>query len=87
MSHSVNNFFESLTNSTNPQYIRTPTPTTYTPPPTPVYTPPPPINTAPYVPFSSTVYKLPTTTYTPAPLRTHFEPLNSSYNNTFYNRK
>jgi hypothetical protein len=80
VSRGVNNFFEGLVNSTNPQYIQASPPPQYTPPPppAPVYTPP--VYTAPsYTP--STIYPMPTVTYTPFSARAYFEPLNSSYTN------
>lgn len=81
----VNNFFEGLTNSTNPRYIQPIQ--QFTPQqPQPTYVPPRPINTAPYVPFVSKIYKQPTTMYTPERLRSHFEPLNPSYNYAFNNK-
>ena len=85
MSKNVNNFFESLTNSTNPRYIQQPPTTTYVAPPPVTYKAPPMYEE--YKPFKSTVYKQPTMMYTPPHLRSHFEPLNSSYNSTFYGNK
>ena len=82
MSQLVNNIFESITNSTNPQYAGARPQVVYTPSVQPVYTPPPPISMPTYVP--PTIYPLPTTMYTPSSLRTHFQPLNSNYNNSFY---
>jgi len=72
VSRGMNNFFENLTNSTNPRYIQPIQQPTYTPPPQPVYTPPSPISTTPFTPFSTPVYKMPTTIYTPPHLRTYF---------------
>lgn len=82
VSRGVNNFFEGLTNSTNPQYIQPVSTPQYTAPPQPVY----PVYSTPiptsYTPISSG--PLPTVTYTPGTLRSSFKPLNSNYNSSYY---
>ena len=83
-SRGVNNFFESLTNSSNPQYI---TPIqSYQPPPQPLptYTAPQPLTFAPTPTF--TTYPAPTVTYTPENLRHMYVPLNSSFNDAYYGK-
>jgi hypothetical protein len=79
VSRGLNNFFENISNSTNPQYIQPTSTPQYVPPPQPTYTPPPPIPVTPLPP--SKIYPLPTVTYTPVSARAYFEPLNSNYTN------
>jgi hypothetical protein len=50
----------------------------------PFFQAPPPLVAPESTPFP--IYKLPTVTYTPETLRTHFEPLNPGYNNSFLGR-
>ena len=90
VSRGLNNFFESITNSTNPTYIQPIQQTSYTPQQQPTYTPYHSQTT-----FSSTQYTpivsqplptvtYPTVTYTPELLRSSFIPLNSNYNSSYY---
>jgi hypothetical protein len=85
-SRGTNNFFESLTNSTNPTYIQPIPQPQYNPAPSPysgsVITPPLIPSPAP-----STVFPKPTVTYTPEHLRGSFAPLNDRYNDAFYGRR
>jgi hypothetical protein len=84
VSHGLNNFFESLTNSSNPQYIQPINTVSCTVPHTTAYTPPHPISYTEYKPIQS--QPLPTVTYTPSILRNSFEPLNSNYVNAYYGK-
>ncbi len=80
----LNNFFEGLTNSSNPTYIQ---PISNTPtynPPTQTYTPSPQVAIPP--PMQSTTYPLPTVTYTPESLRSSYTPLSSNYIDSYYGR-
>jgi hypothetical protein len=76
VSRGVNNFFESLTNSSNPTYIQ----------PINTYTPSPPSQTYITPPQIFTHNPLPIVTYTPKCLRTSFVPLNSNYSNAYYGK-
>ena len=84
VSRGVNNFFEGLSNSTNPTYIQ---PLPQQQPPCmvqqPTYTPTP---IAPFVATSTSTYPVPTTMYTPQSLQSSYYPLNSNYNNAYYGK-
>jgi len=74
----TNNFFESLTNSSNPQYIQPIQQPAPQPVIQPTYVAPQPLTAPNYVGIQH--QPLPTVTYTPSSLSTSFVPLNSSYN-------
>jgi hypothetical protein len=69
-SRGANNFFEGLTNSSNPTYIQ-PIAPVYTPAPAPVYAAPKPLKLQPFIPCP--VYKLSTTMYNPECLGKEFD--------------
>jgi hypothetical protein len=80
---SVNNFFESITNSSNPTYIQPISQQSYQQPRTDYVR-----QNYHQTTFSvqQSIYKLPTTMYTPDILRSHFEAL-SGYESQFYGNK
>jgi hypothetical protein len=73
----VNNFFESLTNSSNPRYIQPVQQPISQSIQQPVYPQPSPLVYSQYNAVSSG--PLPTVTYTPTSLQSSFVPLNSNY--------
>ena len=82
VSRGLNNFFEGLTNSSNPTYIQPIQQPVYTPPPQPVYTTSPQPSYTPYQAIPSG--PLPTVTYTPESLRSSFVPLNNNHISSYY---
>jgi hypothetical protein len=86
VSRSTNNFFESLTNSTNPTYIQPICQPQYNNPIESKYSGS--VVVPPLIPppAPTTIYPKPTTMYTPEHLRNNFKPLNDSYNDAYYNR-